>query len=171
MRLAPWSLLAWSLASCGAPATPPSVTPTSVAPTSAAPTSATSPPPGPPRPWAELSRDERAAHMSREVLPRMAALFLEYDAARYDGFGCPTCHGEGARERGFAMPSPSLLPLHPSGTEGQYQLVRDHPAGVRFMFNRVMPAMQALLGAPEFDASTGEGFSCFACHPRAEPAP
>ncbi|AKF05117.1 hypothetical protein [Sandaracinus amylolyticus] len=155
MRSAPSLALALVLASCGA---------SSAAPTAPTPTEAA----GPPRPWAELSRDERAAHMAREVLPRMTDLFVAYDPSRYDAFTCATCHGEGAREREYAMPNPALLPLWPTGTEGQHQTVRDHPEGVRFMYSRVMPAMQALLGAPEFDASTGEGFSCFACHPHAQ---
>lgn len=106
--------------------------------------------------------------MSREVLPRMTDLFAAYDASRFGDFSCATCHGADARERDYAMPNPSLLPLHPTGSEGQHQTVRDYPEGVRFMYNHVMPTMQALLGAPEFDASTGEGFSCYACHPHAE---
>jgi hypothetical protein len=36
---------------------------------------------------------------------------------------------------------------------------------VRFMFNDVVPAMQTLLGMPAFEESTGEGFSCYYCHP------
>jgi hypothetical protein len=27
--------------------------------------------------------------------------------------------------------------------------------------------MQTLLGAPDYDEETGEGFSCYACHPHA----
>ena len=123
---------------------------------------------GPPRPWAELSREDRARHMSREVVPRMSALFAAYDGARYADFDCATCHGPDARERDFAMPNPSLLPLHATGTEGQRQAVRDYPEGVRFMYTRVLPTMQALVGAAPFDETTGEGFTCYACHPHAE---
>lgn len=123
--------------------------------------------PGPARPWPELSRAERGGHMSREVLPRMTELFATYDAERYADFDCTTCHGADARERAFAMPSPSLVALHPTGSEGQHQTVRDYPEGVRFMYGRVLPMMQALLGAPEFDETTGEGFTCYACHPHA----
>ncbi|UJR82259.1 hypothetical protein [Sandaracinus amylolyticus] len=158
MRSAPSLALALVLASCGA---------SSAAPAAQTQTEAVVIP-GPPRPWAELTRDERTAHMTREVLPRMTELFAAYDATRYDAFTCATCHGEGAREHDYAMPNPALLPLHPTGSEGQHQTVRDHPEGVRFMYSRVMPAMQALLGAPEYDASTGEGFSCYAWHPHAE---
>ncbi|MDQ3034039.1 MAG: hypothetical protein M3Y87_16610 [Myxococcota bacterium] len=123
--------------------------------------------PGPPRPWPALSRAERAQHMSAQVLPRMRELFAAYDGERYADFDCTTCHGDDARERGFAMPSPSLLPLHPTGSEGQHQTVRDHPEGVRFMYGRVLPMMQSLLAAPPFDETTREGFTCYACHPHA----
>jgi hypothetical protein len=123
---------------------------------------------GPPRPWAELSRDERLRHMVREVLPRMSALFREYDAARYADFDCANCHGADAAARDYAMPSPDLLPLWPTGTEGQREMVRRYPEGVRFMFQRVLPTMRTLLGQPEYDEATRSGFSCFACHPHAE---
>lgn len=121
----------------------------------------------PERPWSELSYDERRAHMARHVVPVMSELFAGYDAERFADVGCATCHGEGASERRFAMPNPDLLPLYPTGTVGQYQAVERYPEGVRFMYSRVVPAMQTLLGAPEFDAATGEGFTCFSCHPHA----
>jgi hypothetical protein len=123
---------------------------------------------GPPRPWAELEHAEKQAYMVRVVLPRMTAIFQEHDAERYAGFDCATCHGADATARADAMPSPSLLPLHPTGSEGQHETVRRHPEAVRFMFNRVLPAMQQLLGAEPFDATTGEGLTCYACHPHAE---
>ncbi len=163
MPLSPVSLslfvaASFALASCGASATDPA-------------TPATSEVPSPPRPWAEMSHDERAQWMGAEVLPRMADLFAEYDAERFADFSCATCHGEDARERGFAMPNPAILPVHRSGTPGQEQMVRDYPAGTRFMFQRVVPTMQRLLGAREYDATTREGFSCYACHTEAPAAP
>ena len=121
----------------------------------------------PERPWAELSHDERRAHMARHVVPVMSELFAGYDEERFADLSCATCHGEGAAERGFAMPNPDILPLYPTGTIGQYQAVERYPEGVRFMYSQVVPAMQTLLGAPEFDAATGEGFTCFACHTHA----
>lgn len=125
------------------------------------------PPTPPERPWAELSTDERRAHMARHVVPVMSELFAGYDAERFADVSCETCHGSGASERGFAMPSPDLLPLYPTGSIGQYQMVSQYPLGVRFMFSEVVPAMRTMLGASEYDAATGEGFSCFACHPHA----
>jgi len=121
----------------------------------------------PERPWAELSMDERRAHMGRHVVPVMSELFAGYDAERFPDVSCGTCHGETAHERNFAMPNPDLPPLYPTGSIGQYQTVERFPDGARFMFSRVLPAMQTLLDAEEFDPATGEGFSCYGCHPHA----
>ncbi len=123
--------------------------------------------PRPPRAWAEMSHDERQEWMVNEVLPRMTTVFAEYDHNRYEGFGCRNCHGPNAREEAFRMPSPSLPALYPTGSPEQRQMVREYPEGVRCMFNRVVPTMQTLLGAPEYDAATGQGFSCYSCHPHA----
>ena len=121
----------------------------------------------PDRPWAELSMDERRAHMARHVVPVMTELFAGYDAERFPDVSCETCHGSGAAERAFAMPNPDLLALYPTGSIGQYRMVETYPLGVRFMFSEVVPAMRTMVGASEYDAATGEGFSCFACHPHA----
>lgn len=105
--------------------------------------------------------------MSRHVVPAMTDLFLAYDAERFGDFGCPTCHGADASARHYAMPNPSLPVLYPTGSVGQHRAVAQFPEGVRFMFSEVTPAMGQLLGAPEFDETTHEGFTCFACHPHA----
>lgn len=124
---------------------------------------------GPPEPWAEMSFDERKRYMGREVIPVMTELFKEYDPGEFSGFSCDTCHGDDMDERRFAMPSPSLPALHPTGSAEQQQMVEEHPEMVRFMFNQVLPSMQRLLGAEPFDPETRTGFSCFACHPTAQP--
>jgi hypothetical protein len=146
-------LLAVLLAGCGGPAPEPE-TPSGD-------------PHAPPEAWTTMPHDARQAWMMDEVLPRMSALFTEHDADRYAGFGCASCHGTDARAHQFRMPSPALPALYATGTPEQRQMVTDYPEGVRFMFNRVVPTMQTLLGAPDYDAATGEGFSCYACHPHA----
>jgi hypothetical protein len=123
--------------------------------------------PSPPTPWAQMSLDDRRSWMMNEVVSRMSAHFQEFDGERYSGFGCATCHGPNAEERNFDMPSPALPALYPTGTPQQQQMVREYPEMVRFMFQRVLPTMQTLLGAPDFNQETGEGFSCYACHPHA----
>jgi hypothetical protein len=152
------------LAACG------STQPTDTTPASDEPAPRSTPPtgeiPGPPKPWAEMDRGERQSWMVAEVLPRIGPMFEEFDAQRFEGFDCAGCHGADAAARNWAMPNPSILALHPTGSPEQQQMVQEHPEMVRFMFNRIVPAMQTLLGAEPFDAETGEGFSCYACHPR-----
>lgn len=146
-------------ASCGGASAPP--------PETAGDTTSAGAPHPPPRAWAQMSHEDRQAWMSAEVVPHMSRVFAEYDGERYGSFGCRNCHGPNAREEHFHMPSRSLPALYPTGSPEQRQMVREYPEGVRCMFNRVVPAMQTLLGAPDFDASTGRGFSCYACHPHA----
>lgn len=121
-----------------------------------------------PQPWAEMTPEQKGQFMGAEVMPYMRDLFREYDAERYASFNCATCHGQNATERNFEMPNPDILPLHPSGTPEQRAMVEAHPRMVRFMFNHVVPAMREMIGAEEYDAETGEGFSCYFCHPHAE---
>lgn len=123
--------------------------------------------PSPPEPWESMTTDAKQDWMIAEVMPRMATLFEEYDAERFGGANCATCHGASARDRNFAMPNPNIMALHPTGTPEQQQMVQDHPQMVRFMFQKVLPQMQTLLGAEEYNAETQEGFSCYACHPSA----
>lgn len=120
-----------------------------------------------PTPWAEMSHADREAWMMAEVQPRMGALFREYDADAYASTGCASCHGADAAQHGFHMPSNALPALPATGTPEQRQMVRQYPQMVRFMFQRVLPTMQALVGAPPYDEATGEGFSCYSCHPHA----
>jgi hypothetical protein len=120
-----------------------------------------------PKPWEEMTMEEKGAFMNAEVQPYMAELFREYDSEEFATFNCGTCHGEDMQERNFEMPAPSLPALHESGTPEQEQMVQDHPRMVRFMFNHVVPAMRTMIRAEPFDPDTGEGFSCFTCHPKA----
>jgi hypothetical protein len=125
---------------------------------------------GPPRPWAELSQEEKRDHMADHVVPAMTERFRSWDAARFANFGCPTCHGSDMAARSFAMPNPSLPALYPTGSQEQRDTVERYPDGVRFMYQVVVPDMGTLLGIPPYDEATGEGMSCYHCHPRGEPA-
>lgn len=117
--------------------------------------------------WATMSHDDRAAWMAQEVVPRMETMFLAYDAERFADFSCRTCHGEGAANGDFEMPSRSLPALHPTGSPEQHRMLEDYRDGCTFMFQEVLPTMQRLLGAPGYDEATQQGFSCYACHPHA----
>ncbi len=124
--------------------------------------------PSPEPSWEEMSLAEKNAWMAQEVVPIMRELFQEHDESTFANFGCASCHGSDMAARSFAMPSPELMALSPTGSPEQRQMVRDHPQILRLMYSRVVPAMERLLGAESFDADTSVGFSCFACHPRAE---
>jgi hypothetical protein len=117
-----------------------------------------------------MTHDQRKAYMQAAVLPMMEPLFASHDPERFGGFGCRSCHGTQARERGYAMPNPELPTLYPTGSEEQKAAVHKHRATARFMHQQVTPGMRKLLGAPGYDPATGQGFSCFHCHPRGEPA-
>ncbi len=127
--------------------------------------------PRPPKPWAEMTQEEKGQYMGAEVLPYFRDLFREFDGERYANVNCETCHGASMNERNFEMPNPDILPLHPSGSDEQRAMVQEHPRMVRFMFNHVVPAMRQALDAPEYNAETGEGFSCYFCHTHAEETP
>lgn len=106
--------------------------------------------------------------MTHTVLPRMTRLFQTYDPKRFARVTCETCHGPGAEAGGYRMPNANNRALYPTGHPKQVELVQQQPEILRFMFNRIVPEMQALLGAEPWDAATGTGFSCFACHPRGQ---
>ena len=117
--------------------------------------------------WDQLDLDARRAAMHRDVLPLAQRLFREFDAERYASVTCATCHGPGAANGSFEMPNPRILALHPSGSPEQRVMVEAHPQMVRFMFNHLLPEVRDVMGAAPYDTETGEGFSCYSCHPHA----
>lgn len=122
---------------------------------------------GPPQPWDDMTYADRKQYMMRTVRPAMAKLFRAYDPVEFADFGCHTCHGRDANERRHEMPN-QLPKLWPTGSPEQNRTVREHPRMVKFMFNRVRPAMRDLLGLEDFDPDTGQGFGCFNCHPHGD---
>jgi len=117
--------------------------------------------------WATMEHGDKMAWMAQEVHPRMAAMFGEFDAERYADFSCASCHGEHASDNGYEMPSNALPALHATGTPEQQHMVGQYNEMIRFMFQRVLPTMQTLVGGAEYDEETHEGFSCYSCHPHA----
>jgi hypothetical protein len=101
------------------------------------------------------------------VLPRMEKLFKEWRPDDHAGFRCQTCHGEE-----FDKP-----PVNFHMPRVAFPLKADDPVGgamkydeeaTRFMVEKVLPTMAELLGEKPYDQKTGEGFSCFRCHPKAK---
>jgi hypothetical protein len=157
-------LLALSLASCGGGAAQSTTTSTTSHEETASSGPVLTPPP---RPWAELSHDERRAHMVQHVLPATSELFTSWRSDHYADFGCETCHGADAASREFAMPNPSILTLYPTGTVGQEEVLHEYTDACTFMYSRLLPSVRTLVGAREYDPATHEGFTCFSCHPSA----
>jgi len=124
--------------------------------------------PSPPRPWDQMSPDEKKRWMVTAVMKHMGPRFQRWKPEQYASFTCASCHGENPRERNFEMPNPELPALYPTGHPEQHRMVREHPEAVRFMFNEVTKPMMTLLGLPEYDPETRQGFGCFSCHPTAQ---
>jgi hypothetical protein len=122
---------------------------------------------GPPRPWARMNARARDEYMEHAVLPAMAELFRAYDPQEYAQVRCSTCHGQNARQVRFRMPN-ALPGLHAWGTPQAQQQAAQNPRLMRFMAERVTPAMAQLLGVPRYDPQTHQGFGCFNCHPHAQ---
>jgi hypothetical protein len=150
------------LAACGGATEPPEVATTAEPPPLS--------PPAPPSPapeaaaWPDMTQEERLAHMRNVVMPAMKEVFLRHDAERFGGFGCTTCHGPGAKDGRFEMPSDVLPPLDPSGGFAAHK--QADPATTAWMMNEVVPKMAEALGVPAHDSQTQEGFGCFGCHLR-----
>lgn len=119
-------------------------------------------------PWAKKTRPQRQDYMGIYVLPRMEKMFMAWRPDDYAKFRCQTCHGEKFDKPpvDFHMPRVAF-PLKaddPIGGAMKY----DEEA-TRFMVEKVLPTMAELFGEKPYDAETGQGFSCFRCHPKAVP--
>jgi hypothetical protein len=110
----------------------------------------------------DLSEDQQKAYMKDVVLPKMKATFLTLNPKRYADMNCTTCHGPDAKKGEFEMPNPKLPKLDP---KDNFKAHMKHDAEVvKFMMERVVPEMTALLGEEPYDPAKQEGFGCFDCH-------
>lgn len=118
-----------------------------------------------PATYTDMDFDQRHAFMSEVVLPRMRDTFVAFDA-RFATMTCATCHGDGASDGTYAMPSPQLPRLPPT-EEAFLGYLEDpeHARWSRFMLDEAWPRMAELLDLPLFDPATRpDGFSCHGCH-------
>lgn len=121
-------------------------------------------PGAPDKQWADKDFQQRKEWMGIEVLPKMKALFKEYDEAQFKGFGCDTCHGSDGKEKNYAMPTDSIYPLDKADPVGK--AMKYDEKVTKFMVDKVVPDMAKLLDAEPFDPKTGKGkVGCFTCHP------
>ncbi len=109
----------------------------------------------------DMSPPEKMKHMKTVVAPRMAKVFQEASAEEYEDFSCVTCHGPGAKDGNFEMPSKDLPALDQEEME-------EHPEVTQFMKERVVPEMAKLLGEEPYNPETHEGFGCYHCHTKKE---
>ncbi len=122
-------------------------------------------PGAPDKKWADKSFQERKEWMGVEVMPKMKAMFKEYDEAQFKAFGCDTCHGEDGKEKNYAMPTDSIYPLDAKDPVGKAMAYDE--AVTKFMVEKVTPEMARLVDEEPYDPKTGKGFGCFECHPKA----
>lgn len=106
--------------------------------------------------WQRLDFEARKQFMREVVMPTMRPLFEEVDAERFASFTCISCHGQGAGDGTFAMPSSDLPPLGGPPAEMEDEA---RQRVVEFMRKTVKPKMAELLGEAELRCST--------CHPSA----
>jgi mono/diheme cytochrome c family protein len=122
----------------------------------------------------DMNHDQRLSFMKNTVLPRMKELFQAFDATEFAEFNCKTCHGSGAEDGTFEMPTPDIEVL-PGSEEAfvEYAKEPEHQRFIKFMSEQVKPEMAKLLQEPEYDPATGQGeFSCGNCHTfEGQPAP
>ncbi len=111
--------------------------------------------------WGEMTFAQKKAHMSDAVVPKLGEVFRGYDADRFAGFDCATCHGPGADDGSFAMPNASLPKLPPP--EEFAAFAESKPEIMAFMLD-VEHATAALIDRQPYDPKTNEGFGCYDCH-------
>lgn len=148
-----------SSASAAVPSALPSALPSASATTSTAASVASAPPPFD---WKGLNKEQRIDHMKKVVMPKMSGVFQGADAKKYADFSCVVCHGPGAKQGKFDMPNPGL----PKLTVGDHKkpFAKHKPEIVKFMGEKVVPAMAEALNVPPFNPETKQGFGCGSCH-------
>lgn len=113
--------------------------------------------------WADLKgKDQKKAFMKHVVLPKMKAVFQDFDAKKFKKVTCVTCHGKGAMHGKFDMPNPKLPKLDPANKFAKE--MKKKPRITKFMMKTVEPTMASLLGMKPYDPKTKKGFGCFKCH-------
>jgi hypothetical protein len=112
--------------------------------------------------WHTMSHEQKMTHMKKVILPKMSALFQSYSAEEFKDMSCGTCHGPGAKQGNFEMPTASLPKLNPADHFAKH--MGKTAEMTKFMMTKVVPEMATLQGEAPFDPATQKGFGCFECH-------
>lgn len=109
--------------------------------------------------WAQMDKGERLTHMTDAVSPRLEAVFQAFDAQRFGDFGCHTCHGSGADDGSYAMPSPDLPHLREAGYYKEHR--KAQPEMIKFMWKEVEPNVAEAMGLTHGHKGA---INCETCH-------
>ncbi len=107
----------------------------------------------------DLPKDKKVEVMATKVVPNVGKLFKEHNAKKFDKFGCATCHGPQKNQEPH-----KVLPKLVLSNGGFEKLSKQKPEMMKFMGEKVVPAMAAALGEKPFDPATKQGFGCAGCH-------
>jgi hypothetical protein len=105
----------------------------------------------------DMSKDQQAAFMKKNVVPEMEPVFKAYDAKRYAKFSCKTCHGPAFKDPHDFLPKLTFK-------DGKMTSFEKKPEISKFMTEQVLPHMATAMGMKEFDPATKQGFGCGGCH-------
>jgi len=119
------------------------------------------------KPWDDMGYEEKEWYMIGKVHPVMRQVFQTFNAKKYEGekFECVPCHGEQPEKRKYKMPSDHLSPVPAFGSAEWKEM--ENSRIFKFMNLRVTPAMGQVIGKEAWNHETGEGYSCWGCHPKA----
>jgi hypothetical protein len=109
-----------------------------------------------------LPKDKKVEIMMTKVVPNVGKLFKEHDAKKYAKFTCKTCHGD-VKEKSKEDPH-KVLPKLTFSNGGYEKLQKAKPDMVKFMNDKVLPAMADALGEKVADKDGKNGTTCGTCH-------
>jgi hypothetical protein len=109
-----------------------------------------------------LPKDKKVDIMMSKVVPNVGKLFKEHDGKKFAKFTCATCHGQ-TKDKSKEDPH-KVLPKLTFSNGGYAKLEKAKPEMVKFMNEKVLPAMIEALGEKPADPKTKKGFGCGGCH-------
>lgn len=112
--------------------------------------------------WLEMNLEQRKLHMAEVVLPRATEVFRTWRPDRFARIDCSLCHGPGATEGNYGMPSIHLPRL--SGALLLGPEFEKYPDTTRLKLDRLVPVMSEALDLKRFSLITRRGFGCYSCH-------